>query len=217
MDTVKPLFDESYSSEKYRLKRFFDACTAAIALVILIPLFLVIAIGVKLSSPGPVIYSQARVGRGGKCFEFLKFRSMALDADAILHAHLASNESARQQWSEYQKLKDDPRITRFGRFIRRTSLDELPQLWNVLIGQMSIVGPRPCLPAQRSYYADTWRHYCSVRPGLTGLWQVNGRNKLTFEERVRLDRQYVESQSLKLDLKIVWRTVAVVLTGEGSA
>ena len=198
------------------LKRSIDVACALLFFVLFLPLCLVIAIGVLISSRGPILYVQRRVGQHGRTFRFYKFRSMVADADAALMTFLDTDPGARSQWDTFQKLPDDPRVTRFGRFLRRTSLDELPQFWNVLKGEMSLIGPRPCLPQQADLYGAYWLVYCSVKPGLTGLWQVSGRNQLTYEQRVQLDTRYVSSWSLWLDLRILLKTVQVVLTGHGS-
>jgi Undecaprenyl-phosphate galactose phosphotransferase WbaP len=198
------------------VKRCFDVVAAATFLIVFLPLFLVVALGVGLSSPGPIIYAQERIGRNGRSFRFYKFRSMVMNSDEVFSAFLDSCHEARVQWEQYQKLERDPRITPFGRFIRKTSLDELPQMWNVLVGDMSLIGPRPCMPQQKNLYGTYWGAYCAVRPGITGLWQVSGRNKLTYEQRVILDVRYVTGWSIWLDARILAKTVGVVLTGDGS-
>lgn len=198
------------------IKRTFDVVAASVLLVIFLPLLVLISLSVWRSSPGPVFYSQPRVGRHGRPFRFYKFRSMVTNSDEFLISFLESNPVAKSRWDEFQKLEDDPRITPFGRFIRRSSLDELPQLWNVLKGDMSLVGPRPCMVDQRMLYGRRWAAYCAVRPGMTGLWQVSGRNRLTYEQRVALDVDYVQKWSPWLDFKILFRTFRVVLTGDGS-
>ncbi|WP_427913595.1 sugar transferase [Ramlibacter sp. MMS24-I3-19] len=198
----------------YRLraaKRVVDVLGALFFLVVFLPLFLAVAIGVCLSSPGPIFYSQPRAGRGGRDFRFYKFRSMKIDSDEVLTSFLDSDAGAKERWEKYQKIDNDPRITRFGQFIRRTSLDELPQFWNVLIGDMSLVGPRPCMLQQKELYGRHWRAYCAVKPGITGLWQVSGRNRLTYRQRVSLDARYVEGLSPLGDLKIMAKTIFVVL------
>lgn len=199
-----------------RVKRAFDIAGALIFFTVFLPLYLAIAVGVRLTSRGPIFYSQERIGLNGRSFRFYKFRSMVENSEEVFNSFLDSDHEAREQWERYQKLDRDPRITWFGHFIRRTSLDELPQFWNVLMGDMSIVGPRPCMPKQKNLYGAQWGAYCAVRPGLTGLWQVSGRNRLTFEQRVHLDAQYVRKWSIWLDLRILVRTVGVVLTGHGS-
>lgn len=198
------------------IKRAIDIVGALFFLTFGMPIYLAVALGVRLSSPGPVHYYQYRLGQGGKRFKFYKFRSMVVDADEVLTSFLDSNSEARSQWETHQKLKTDPRITPFGKFIRKTSLDEIPQFWNVLTGDMSIVGPRPCMEGQNMLYGDTWNVYCSVKPGITGLWQVSGRSRLTYAERVRLDEQYITTWSLLLDFKILAKTVVVVLTRHGA-
>lgn len=199
-----------------RTKRAIDIVAALCFFTFFGGFYLLIWTGVLLTSGGPAIYSQARYGKDGKIFKFYKFRSMINNSEEVLEAHLKSDPMARLQWDKYQKLDHDPRITKFGSFIRKTSLDELPQFWNVLVGQMSLVGPRPCMPNQRELYGHGWKFYCAVRPGITGLWQVSGRNKLTFSHRVALDIEYVKKLSIMDDLKIMFRTFSVVLTGHGS-
>jgi len=179
-------------------------------------LYLLVCVGVLVTSGKPILYSQPRYKKDGKLFRLYKFRSMVADADGVLAAHLASNADARSQWNKYQKLIEDPRITKFGAFIRRTSLDELPQFWNVLIGDMSFIGPRPCMLDQKNLYGVDWKYYCAVRPGITGLWQVSGRNNLTYEHRVQLDVEYVKKLSVRTDIGIAFRTIYVVATGHGS-
>lgn len=179
-------------------------------------LYVLLAIGVFLSSGAPVLYSQPRYGRGGRVFKFYKFRSMLPNSAQILEEHLKNDPVARQQWDDYQKLENDPRITRFGKFIRKTSLDELPQFWNVLVGDMSLVGPRPCMLDQKGLYGTDWSFYCAVRPGITGLWQVSGRNQLSYKKRVALDVAYVETLSVGRDIGIFIRTIWVVAVGHGS-
>lgn len=162
---------------------------------------------------GKPFFRQARVGRRGHIFHMLKLRSMVRDAEQRLEAHLAANPESRQEWDETQKLRCDPRITAVGRFIRKSSLDELPQLWNVLKGEMSIVGPRPMMPSQRPLYPGT--AYFALRPGITGLWQISARNASTFADRGDFDARYYRSVSLKTDLGIILRTFRVVLRGTG--
>jgi exopolysaccharide production protein ExoY len=197
-------------------KRSVDILGALTFFTLFLPLFLTVAIGVRLSSPGPIYYSQARVGQNGRKFRVYKFRSMVLNSEEALTSFLDSNPEAREQWNTYYKLDNDPRITRFGNFIRRSSLDELPQFWNVLIGDMSLVGPRPVTANEAIRYGDVWNLYCAVRPGLTGLWQVSGRNRLTYPERVYLDGKYVENWSLWADFKIFLATFKAVLWRDGS-
>lgn len=199
------------------LKRSIDIAGALIFFLLFGPLYLVVAVAVLTGMGGSVHFWQNRVGQGGRAFRFYKFRSMVENSDAVLARHLAKDEAAREHWEKFQKLHEDPRITRVGRLIRKLSLDELPQFFNVLKGDMSLVGPRPCMVRQRALYGAHWKHYCQMRPGITGLWQVSGRNRLTYAERVALDTRYASEWSLWLDAKILARTVRVVITGDGSS
>lgn len=198
------------------IKRCVDVLSVAAGLLLFWWIFVGIAMAVKLSSPGPVFYGQRRIGRFGREFTAWKFRSMVKDADAILHDYLAKHPELRIEWERDHKLKDDPRVTWIGRLLRRTSLDELPQLWNVLRGEMSLVGPRPIVQAEVEKYGERFALYQKVRPGLSGLWQVSGRNDTTYAERVALDCYYVRNWSVWLDLVILARTVRVVLLGKGA-
>ncbi len=175
-----------------------------------------IALGIKLDSPGPVFYTQRRIGQDGNPIFIYKFRTMVSDADAVLHRYLESDPALRKEWDADQKLRHDPRITRMGRFLRKTSLDELPQLWNVLRGSMSLVGPRPIVEKEAGKYGPVFEEYCRVKPGITGLWQISGRNNTTYAERVRFDHYYVSNWSVWLDLWILARTFPVVLRGYGA-
>jgi Undecaprenyl-phosphate galactose phosphotransferase WbaP len=197
-------------------KRMIDSILTLVALITLLPLLLVIALVVRLTSKGPVFYSQPRLGQNETHFRAWKFRTMVADADAALANHLASNPTARREWQQDHKLKRDPRITTIGRILRKTSLDELPQLWNVLQGEMSLVGPRPIIDEEIRKYGDAYEIYSRVRPGITGLWQVSGRNNTTYQERVALDVFYVRNWSLWLDLYILASTVRVVVLQEGA-
>jgi exopolysaccharide production protein ExoY len=198
-----------------RSKRCFDIGAAATAILCLIPLFCLIALAIKLMDRGPVFYRHRRIGRDGMQFDCLKFRTMAVDADQVLHRHLAANRDAAREWEEKHKLTDDPRITSLGIVLRKSSLDELPQLLNILKGEMSVVGPRPIVVAEVPKYGDCMGHYLRARPGLTGPWQVSGRNDVGYESRVQLDRQYVESWSFRRDLVIICATIRVVVTARG--
>lgn len=196
-------------------KRTFDlAVTSAALLVAAIPM-LIVALLVKLDG-GPAIFGHERVGLGGRKFKCLKFRSMASDAAARLEEHLAENPEAREEWEQTRKLKNDPRVTRLGRFIRKTALDELPQLINVLKGDMSLVGPRPVTEPELAYYGGAEVLYKSVRPGVTGLWQVSGRNDLTYDQRVGLDTWYVKNWSPWHDTAIILKTVPALLLRRGA-
>jgi undecaprenyl-phosphate galactose phosphotransferase len=192
------------------IKRVVDVVLAGTALLVLAPLFVVIAAAVRRDG-GKAFFKQARVGRNGQLFECYKFRSMRADAEAVLAEYLAEHPEAAEEWAKYQKLKTDVRVTKFGQFIRRASLDELPQLINVLKGDMSLVGPRPCMPGQEDLYAEDFSFYEAVRPGITGPWQVSGRNRLTFKERVHLEAWYARNWSLWLDIVILLKTVPTLL------
>ena len=182
----------------------------------LLPLIGLISLLVAWDSPGPIFYRQTRIGRGGKLFKAWKFRSMVVNADQALERYLAEHPDLRVSWERDHKLKDDPRITRIGRWLRRTSLDELPQLWNVLRGEMSMVGPRPIVHEEVWRYKDKFDLYMQVLPGLTGLWQVSGRNNVTYDERVNFDTYYVRNWSVWLDIYILMRTLKVVVAGDGA-
>ncbi len=193
------------------LKRGGDIVFSLLVLILGSPLFLLLAVLVKLSSRGSVFYRQRRIGRGYKGFGCLKFRTMRRDADRVLATMLEADPKLRAEFERDHKLKRDPRITPLGKFLRRSSLDELPQFINVLRGEMSVVGPRPIVWDELRRYGRNMDEVLSVRPGLTGLWQVSGRNNLTYRTRVRLDLTYVRNRSFWLDLGIVLRTIGVVL------
>lgn len=189
---------------------------AALLLLALSPALLAIVALIWRVDGAPVFFGHYRVGRGGRLFKCLKFRTMRLDAEAMLQRLLLEDEQARAEWERDQKLSHDPRITPIGLFLRKTSLDELPQLLNVVRGEMRLVGPRPVTPAELARYGHVRWHYFDVAPGITGLWQVSGRNLTTYEERVELDKRYVETASPWMDLKILLRTAVVVVTGHGA-
>jgi len=197
-------------------KRTMDIAIALAALVVAAPFFLVVSLLVRADG-GPAFYAHNRVGRGGRIFGCLKFRSMVVDSQARLEALLASDPEAREEWETTRKLRRDPRVTRIGRFLRATSLDELPQLINVLRGEMAIVGPRPVtVPELDSYYGAAAAHYLTVRPGITGLWQVSGRSETSYDQRVALDVAYVSQPSLVADLRILLKTPVAVLSRRGA-
>ncbi|MDD5369269.1 MAG: sugar transferase [Anaerolineaceae bacterium] len=198
------------------LKRGVDVTGAVVLLALLSPIFLAIAVMLRCAPPGKVFYRQARIGKGGKSFELLKFCSMRSGAGEGFQEFLNLNPAQRLEYDQYQKLKDDPRLTRLGKVLRRYSLDELPQLWNVLRGEMSLVGPRPFLDEQAALYGPGLWFYTQVRPGLTGLWQISGRNQLSFRERVQCDLDYLANWSIWIDLVILWQTPGVVMRGKGA-
>lgn len=194
------------------LKRMFDVVTVALAAPIVLPVVAVLAVMVARHGGQP-FYQQERVGKGGRVFRIWKLRSMVPDADARMAEHLASDPAARKEWDETQKLRNDPRITPVGRLLRKSSLDELPQLWNVFRGDMSLVGPRPMMTCQRSIYPGT--AYYRMRPGITGYWQISARNQSSFAARAKFDRAYEDDLSLLTDLSVLARTVGVVAKGTG--
>ena len=199
------------------IKRVFDLVVGAVLTVLMSPLLAFIAIAIKLDSPGPVLFRQERLGRGWSRFACLKFRTMYGDAPAILERWLEQNPEARAEWDRYAKLRThDPRCTRVGRFLRRTSLDELPQMFNALRGDMSLVGPRPYLPTEAERMGLLAETILKAPPGITGLWQVSGRNELSFEQRLRLDEYYVRNWSLWQDVIVLLKTVGVLLTRQGA-
>lgn len=202
---------------RYRvMKRCMDIFLVLLALPVIVLVLGAVALIVRFSSPGPVFYSHRRIRKGGVFFSMWKFRTMCVNSAYVLETHLASNPAAREEWNKTHKLKNDPRITPLGLFLRRYSLDELPQLWNVLAGHMALVGPRPIVAAEVEKYGECFDCYCRVKPGLTGLWQVSGRSRLTYPERVVLDCKYVESWSLRQDVGILLRTFASVVNQDGA-
>jgi lipopolysaccharide/colanic/teichoic acid biosynthesis glycosyltransferase len=202
---------------KYGVKRAIDIVGSAAALIFLAPLLVVVALLLVALDPGPVIYSQERVGLGGRKFRIFKFRTMCVNADQMLSDLLLRDSEARLEWMTRQKLVHDPRISWFGRFLRISSIDELPQLFNVLVGDMSLVGPRPIVMDESLRYGRHFQAYCRCRPGLTGLWQVSGRNNTTYQRRVAMDVAYSRAVCFFFDLRILAATVPVVLTAEGSS
>jgi len=201
------------SGPRQVVKDLFDRCAAAFGLFALAPLMLAIAAMIKLSDNGPALFTQTRVGKGGETFKIYKFRTMVVNAEALLTEVREENESVG---GVLFKIRRDPRITAIGAKLRKSSLDELPQLINVLKGEMSLVGPRPALPEEAAKYADHVRRRLVVKPGLTGMWQVNGRSELSWDESVRMDLRYVENWSFALDMQILWKTISVMLHGSGA-
>ena len=201
---------ESESSVKFSLyevvKRLIDIVCSFVGILVLSPLFIIIAIIVKFTSKGPIFFSQKRVGRNGKEFDMYKFRSMVVNAEELKEKLAAQNEMSGPMF----KMKDDPRVTKVGKFIRKTSIDELPQLWNILKGDMSLVGPRPSLPKEVAQFEDWMYKRLEVKPGLTCYWQVSGRNNIDFEDWMKLDIRYVEEKNLWIDIKLIFKTVGVL-------
>jgi exopolysaccharide production protein ExoY len=204
---AEPQFDGS---------RILDVLISAIVLVFVAPLMLGVAIGVKLQDGGPILFGHQRIGFGGRSFRCWKFRSMVVDAESRLLALLAKDPAAKAEWDADHKLRKDPRVTAFGRFLRVSSLDELPQLLNVLAGEMSLVGPRPIVTAEVARYGRWFKAYTSVRPGITGLWQISGRNDVSYRERVAMDVLFARKRSVGQYLRILIGTIPAVLGRSGS-
>ena len=193
-----------------------NIAVALLAIVFLAPIMLMVALAVYVQDGGPILFAHRRVGHNGRHFYCLKFRSMAIDAEQRLADLLAVDPEARAEWERDHKLRNDPRVTRLGAFLRKTSLDELPQLFNVLRGEMSLVGPRPIVEAEVAKYGRRFRQYCAVKPGITGLWQVSGRNDTSYRTRVALDCVYAKRRNVGLDAYILACTVPAVLARRGS-
>jgi Undecaprenyl-phosphate galactose phosphotransferase WbaP len=194
----------------------FDLFLIFLSIPMLLPLFLLIALAIKLDSKGSVFYRQTRIGKGAKVFKVVKFRTMVKDADKVLVKYLEENPKLMAEWKTDHKLKDDPRITRIGKILRKTSLDELPQLLNVLKGEMSLIGPRPIVADEIEHYHDRFTYYTQVPPGISGLWQVSGRNDIGYDERVGLDEYYVRNRSIWMNLHIIVRTIIAVIRRQGA-
>ena len=223
---LEKLFDEKIIllkiknnlARKYNriIKRIFDLTVSFLSLVILIPLGVLLSVLIYIDNPGPVVFSHTRIGKSGKEFPCYKFRTMVLGAEKILENHLAENEEAKKEWEKDFKLKNDPRITKVGFFLRKTSLDEFPQIINVIKGEMSLVGPRPIVKAEVEKYKECIYDYYLVPPGITGMWQVNGRSDTTYDERVEMDSWYVRNWSVWIDIVYLLKTVGVVLKRKGA-
>ena len=200
-----------------QLCRAVDLLAATMALLFFLPLLLVLVVALKLFDPGPVLFRHRRIGKDGRYFHCYKLRTMVVDADARLATLLQNDPAARAEWARDQKLANDPRITPLGRFLRKSSLDELPQFINILKGEMSLVGPRPIVDAEVPRYGRYFDHYTQSRPGLTGLWQVSGRNNTTYRRRVAMDVYYARRRSLGMNARIALKTVPAVLQARGSS
>ncbi len=198
-------------------KRTIDIIASIFGIIALLPLTICVYIANLICKDrGPVFYTQNRIGQNGKIFKMYKYRSMIVGADDKLEKYLEENEEARKEFKQYKKLKDDPRVTQVGKFIRKTSIDEFPQFINVLKGEMSLVGPRPYLEKEREDMNGYYQYIVTCKPGLTGLWQVSGRNDCTFDERIDLDMEYYNNHNLKMDVKIIFKTVEKILKKEGA-
>ena len=208
----------NHLARKYNriIKFVFDTVLTVIGTILISPILLLLVILIKIDSPGPAIFSHRRIGRHGREFPCYKFRTMCVDAEEKLKLYLEGNPEARKEWEQDFKLKDDPRITRIGKFLRKTSLDELPQVFNVLKGEMSLVGPRPIIQLEVEKYGDYINDYYLVRPGITGMWQVSGRSDTTYKERVQMDSWYVRNWSVWIDVVMLFRTFKVVIKREGA-
>lgn len=199
------------------IKTLFDFTLTAVGTVAISPLLAYIAYRIKKEDPGPIIFAHTRIGKNGKAFPCYKFRSMVVNSKEMLEKHLSENPEARAEWEREFKLKNDPRITPIGQVLRKSSLDELPQIFNVLKGEMSLVGPRPVVQEELDkYYGEAVKEYCSVKPGITGLWQVSGRSDVDYPERVAMDVEYVRTRNLWKDIVILYKTFDVVLNKKGA-
>jgi len=216
MKSAASLYDARRISLKFFLKRSLDVFSSILLLCVLSPLFVLVAIAVGIDG-GPIFFSQKRIGRNGNVFPCYKFRSMRVGAEETITHHLLNNPQEKEKWDTYQKLENDARITAVGKIIRKTSLDELPQLWNVLCGDMSLVGPRPITPDQLERYGKNLIYYTAVRPGITGPWQVGGRNKLPFSERITLESEYAQNWNLLTDVQIMAKTVPAIFKTENAS
>lgn len=216
--SVKRYTEVLVDKKIYRItKRIIDIMGAIAGICLLIPITIGIFIAkIIVKDKGPIMYTHNRIGKDGKIFKMYKFRSMVVGADEILEKYLEENEEAKEEYRINKKLKEDPRITPIGKFIRKTSIDEFPQFLNVLKGEMSLVGPRPYLERELEDIGDYYPYIVAVKPGITGLWQVSGRNDVTFEERLELDKEYHEKRNMKIDLKILFKTVLKVFDKEGA-
>jgi undecaprenyl-phosphate galactose phosphotransferase len=198
-------------------KRFFDIIFSLFILVFGCPIFLIIGLIVYLSSSGSIFYTHERIGRGNKKIKCFKFRTMKKNSDKTLKSLLEKNKNMKKEWDKYYKIKNDPRITYIGKFLRKSSLDELPQFFNVLKGDLSVVGPRPCVKKEIiQNFKENLHEILSIRPGITGIWQISGRNNLTRKKRVELEILYIKQQSLFLDLKIILRTLPLMISSKGA-
>lgn len=212
--TRKKEIKETTNQGTYRVvKRILDVVLASIGLVVLSPFFLLVGIMIKIDSKGPVFFAHDRIGKNGKPFKMYKFRTMHKNAQEMIKDF---TEEQMKEWKENYKLKDDPRITKVGNILRKTSLDELPQIWNIIKGDLSIIGPRPIVTDELKKYGENKEKFLSVTPGLTGYWQANGRSDTTYEERMEMELYYVDHISWKLDIKIFFKTIIAVIKKEGA-
>ncbi|NGX42987.1 MAG: UDP-glucose:undecaprenyl-phosphate glucose-1-phosphate transferase [Chlamydiae bacterium] len=207
----------SFKVRHFPVKRTFDIVFSFITLLLLSPIYLMIMIAIKINSRGKAIYAHRRVGRGGKAFNCYKFRTMYQDADKRLEKILAKDPALCVEWETKHKLTKDPRITPIGKILRKTSLDELPQFWNVLVGSLSVVGPRPVVQEEiNKYFGVKAYKILSIRPGITGIWQVSGRNDTSYETRIKLDEKYVDKHSFVFDVKLILKTIPKMISSKGA-
>jgi undecaprenyl-phosphate galactose phosphotransferase len=211
------LTEKKIKSKYWLIKRCFDFIFSLGVITIGAPFFILIGLIIYLNSPGPIFYTHARIGKQGKMFKLIKFRTMHINADKHLISLLQNNPSLQEEWNKYYKLKDDPRVFPFGKFLRKTSLDELPQFFNVLKGDMSVVGPRPIVEEELiKYVKQEQTQLLSVKPGITGLWQISGRSNLGWTERIKLEKAYIYHSSFTYDMWIILKTIQVILTSKGA-
>lgn len=219
-EELKPILSEVKKQNiAYKIvKRFVDIVAGIVGIALLIPIMIVVEVLriVKKENDGPLFYTQLRIGKKGKQFKMYKFRSMCMNADERLKEYLQENEEARKEYKKYKKLKEDPRITKVGKVLRATSLDEFPQFINVLKGDMSLVGPRPYLPREQKEMGEYYIAITKIKPGITGPWQIRGRSKVTFEDRLKLDFEYANKRSLAMDVKILFKTFTKVIDKDGA-
>ena len=219
-EELKPILSEVKKQNiAYKIvKRFVDIVAGIVGIALLMPIMIVVEVLriVKKENDGPLFYTQLRIGKKGKQFKMYKFRSMCMNADERLKEYLQENEEARKEYKKYKKLKEDPRITKVGRVLRATSLDEFPQFINVLKGDMSLVGPRPYLPREQKEMGEYYIAITKIKPGITGLWQTRGRSKVTFEDRLKLDFEYANKRSFAMDVKILFKTFTKVIDKDGA-
>ncbi len=216
---ITPILERNKTVLRFEkiIKRFMDILGGGIGVLTLVPLTLIIWIANRIAKDnGPIFYTQERIGQNGKIFKMYKYRSMVVGADEKLEKYLEENEEAREEYKKYKKLKNDPRITIIGKVLRKTSLDEFPQFINVLKGDMSLVGPRPYLPREKEDMNGFFNYITSCKPGITGFWQVNGRNDVTFTDRLSMDMNYYYNYNLKLDIKLLLKTVSKIIKKEGA-
>jgi exopolysaccharide production protein ExoY len=209
--------NQSFNIKHIPTKRIFDLLFSLVTLIVLSPLYLLIALTIRLTSKGKIIYSHERIGRGGHAFKCLKFRTMYADSEHRLSNLLETYPELKTEWEKNRKLKKDPRITPVGTFLRKTSLDELPQFWNVLKGDLSVVGPRPVVHEEMvNHYGMKAAKILTIRPGITGIWQVSGRNDASYRARIRMDEKYVDHHNIALDIKLILRTIPKIFNTKGA-